>query len=111
MGISTHILDTTRGRPADGVAILLEKELDDGTFGAVSNGNTDADGRLKGLVEGEVPRGTYRLRFAIGEYFWRQGQRTFFPIAEITFVVEKSNEHYHVPLLLSPFGYSTYRGS
>ncbi len=110
MGISTHVLDTSKGRPADGIAIVLEKENPDGTFTEVVAGSTDADGRLK-LVTGEPERGTYRLRFAIGEYFWRQGFRVFFPLAEVTFVVEKTNEHYHVPLLLSPFGYSTYRGS
>jgi 5-hydroxyisourate hydrolase len=110
MAISTHVLDTSKGRPADGVAVVLERELEDGSFVESAGGTTDGDGRLK-LVEGDPERGTYRLRFAIGEYFWRQGYRTFFPLAEITFVVDRSNEKYHIPLLLSPFGYSTYRGS
>jgi 5-hydroxyisourate hydrolase len=110
MGISTHILDTSKGRPADGVAVLLERQVNDTDFELVLSGVTDADGRLK-LVPGAPERGTYRLRFAIGEYHWRQGYRTFFPVADIIFVVDKTDEHYHVPLLLSPFGYSTYRGS
>lgn len=110
MGISTHVLDTSKGRPADGIAVVLEREENDDTFTEIAGGSTDADGRLV-MIEGEPQAGTYRLRFAIGEYFWRQGYRTFFPLAEITFVVEKTTEKYHVPLLLSPFGYSTYRGS
>lgn len=110
MGISTHILDTSKGRPADGVAVVLERQVGDADFEVVLSGVTDVDGRVK-LVAGEPERGTYRLRFAIGEYFWRQGYRTFFPVADVIFVVEKTGENYHVPLLLSPFGYSTYRGS
>ena len=110
MGISTHILDTSRGRPADAVAIVLEREVEGETFERVAAGTTDADGRLK-LVTGEPVAGTYRLRFAIGEYFWRHGQEVFFPVAEVAFVVKSTHEHYHVPLLLNPFGYSTYRGS
>ncbi len=110
MGISTHILDTSKGRPAAAVAIVLEREAAAGTFERVAAGTTDADGRLK-LVTGEPVAGTYRLRFAIGEYFGRSGQEVFFPMAEIAFVIRNINEHYHVPLLLNPFGYSTYRGS
>ena len=110
MSISTHVLDTSKGRPADGVAVVLEMQNAEGGFTEIAAGSTDSDGRLL-LVDGEPARGTYRLRFAIGEYFWRSGYRTFFPIAEIAFVVDKTNEKYHIPLLLSPFGYSTYRGS
>ncbi|MDP2341758.1 MAG: hydroxyisourate hydrolase [Deltaproteobacteria bacterium] len=111
MGISTHILDTSLGKPANAVAIVLERQITaEGEFERVAGGTTDADGRLK-LVEGEPAAGTYRLRFAIGEYFWRAGREAFFPIAEVAFVVKNTNEHYHVPLLLNPFGYSTYRGS
>ena len=110
MGISTHILDTSRGRPADAVAIVLEREITAEEFERVAAGTTDPDGRLK-LVVGEPAPGTYRLRFAIGEYFWRHGIEAFFPVAEVAFVVKNSAEHFHVPLLLNPFGYSTYRGS
>ncbi len=111
MGISTHILDTSLGKPAEAVAIVLERMVaDEGPFERVAAGTTDADGRLK-LVVGEPRVGTYRLRFAIGEYFWRRGHEAFFPVAEVAFVVKNAAEHYHVPLLLNPFGYTTYRGS
>lgn len=112
MGISTHILDVTRGRPADDVAVTLEVRGDDG-WTLVGHGRTDADGRVKSLVrEGEtIVAGTYRLSFAVKPYVDRRHQRGFYPEVAITFLVEDPAEHFHVPLLLSPFGYSTYRGS
>src|SRR5258705_6484 len=104
MGISTHVLDTSKGRPAANVKITLE--FDRGGFDVVCVGKTDNDGRLR-LVE-KPEAGTYRITFETGEYF--QGE-TFFPVVAITFDVGDAAQHYHVPLLVSPYGYSTYRGS
>lgn len=111
MGISTHILDTSRGRPAVGVDVALRRQQADGNFSIIKTGVTDADGRVKGLVEGQPETGVYQLRFATGAYFQAQKVSTFFPVVEIIFVVDQTGEHYHVPLLLNPFGFSTYRGS
>lgn len=112
MGISTHILDTTRGRPAQGVRVSLTR-LSGDAFVDVASGQTDADGRLRTLVpDGTSPEpGTYRLQFDVGAYFATAGIEAFYPSVEITFLVKSASEHYHVPLLLNPFGYSTYRGS
>ena len=105
-GITTHVLDTAAGRPAAGVQIRLEVRSGD-QWEAVASGTTDADGRLRTLTERhQVRRGTYRLVFDTGAY-----NKGFFPEVVITFSVEKPDEYFHVPLLLSPFGYSTYRGS
>lgn len=109
MGISTHILDTSRGHPAEGIVVVLEREHEDG-FHRAGAGTTDKDGRVK-FVDGDVERGIYRLRFALADYFKKTGTKAFFPTAEIIFVVENGSEKFHVPLLLNPFGYSTYRGS
>jgi 5-hydroxyisourate hydrolase len=109
--ISTHVLDITRGRPAQGVPVTLEKK-DGASFARVTSGATDADGRVKELVpEGQLTEGTYRITFDTGAYFGGLGVEGFYPEATISFVVRDANAHYHVPLLLSPFGYSTYRGS
>ena len=110
MGISTHILDTSRGLPAEGVAVTL-KRREGGADVVVKAGVTDADGRVKGLVDGAPSVGEYVLHFAVGAYFAGQQQAAFFPEVEVRFVVSAEREHYHVPLLLNPFGYSTYRGS
>ena len=112
MGISTHILDTTRGRPASGVAVTLER-LAGATVTPVGRGITDADGRVKSLApEGTaLTAGTYRIRFEVGPYFAALGVEAFYPFVEIAFVAPAPMEHHHVPLLLNPFGYSTYRGS
>jgi len=100
MTFSTHVLDTTTGRPAAGVAVLLdEREL----------GSTDADGRLR--PTGHLGPGRHRLTFGTGDYFGARGVAAFYPEVTIAFTVTDPAEHYHVPLLLSPFGYSTYRGS
>jgi hydroxyisourate hydrolase len=106
--ITTHVLDTARGRPARGVPIVLSR-LVDGAFREVGRGETDDDGRLKTLVpKGTFVAGTYRLVFEVSAY---EGGDGFFPEVAITFVVRDATQHHHVPLLLSPFGYSTYRGS
>lgn len=112
MGLSTHILDTTRGRPAAGVTVALER-LGGGTWTAAGSGVTDADGRVKSLLpEGvALAAGEYRVRFEVGAYFAALGVEAFYPRVEIAFTVRAPHEHHHVPLLLNPFGYSTYRGS
>jgi 5-hydroxyisourate hydrolase len=101
MGISTHVLDTAKGRPAEGVRITLENDR-----GVIARGATNADGRLK-LLDDPPEAGTYRITFDTGRY----NPSSFFPHVTIEFTVGGSAQHYHVPLLLSPFGYSTYRGS
>jgi 5-hydroxyisourate hydrolase len=111
MSISTHILDTSRGKPAAGVAVELSLR-EGGTLRSVGRGVTDADGRCKTLLApGPIAVGVYRLTFDVASYFAAQALETFYPAVEIHFDVKDANGHYHVPLLLSPWGYSTYRGS
>ena len=111
-GITTHVLDTARGRPAQGIRVTLEFQVA-GEWRAVGTGATDADGRCRTLVAGDVPpvAGTYRLTFDTGPYLAAEHSSTFFPHVSIVFATAEGEAHYHVPLLLSPFGYSTYRGS
>ena len=101
-GITTHILDTAKGRPAAGVPITLFRDRD-----VLFDGVTDDDGRARVLEPDRVKPGTYRLVFDTGAY----NPTGFFPEATIVFRVDDITQHYHVPLLLSPFGYATYRGS
>lgn len=110
-GISTHVLDTSRGLPAAGVHVSLERADGHGTWTLVGSGETDADGRLKTLLTTVPGAGTYRLTFATRAYFEASGATTFYPHVVISFCTTDADEHYHVPLLLSAFGYSTYRGS
>ena len=109
--ITTHVLDTARGRPAVGVPIVLERATGDG-WEHVGRGATDADGRLRDLIADGAPvaDGRYRLTFDTGAYFRDRGEAAFYPEVVVVFTVV-ADEHHHVPLLLSPFGYSTYRGS
>lgn len=111
--ITTHILDTSRGRPAAGVAVTLALRDADGRWQPVGSGVTDADGRQRALVPDGVAltRGVYRLGFDTGAYFAALGVEGFYPEASIVFTVRDPQEHHHVPLLLNPFGFSTYRGS
>ena len=111
-GITTHILDIARGRPAAGVAVVLELQSDQG-WHELGRGTTDADGRLRSLlpVDFQFAPGVYRLTFEAGAYFAAQGVEGFYRQVVIGFVVRDATQHYHVPLLVSPFGYSTYRGS
>ena len=111
--ITTHVLDTSRGCPADGVPVTLEVQLAEGGWAFVGSGATDADGRLKDLVPRDyvVGEGVYRLTFDTGSYFAAQGVQSFYLSVVVVFTVRDAAEHYHVPLLLSPYGYSTYRGS
>ena len=101
--VTTHVLDTAAGRPAAGVPVTLEN-----ADGVLATATTDADGRVADLGPDRLAPGTYRLRFDTAAL--RRAARPFFPEVVVTFVVE-GEAHHHVPLLLSPFGYSTYRGS
>jgi hydroxyisourate hydrolase len=104
MGISTHVLDTAIGKPAAGISVTLE--IDRNGWVIVANGTTDDDGRLR-LFDDVPQEATYRITFDTAAY----NSDGFFPRVAIEFVVRDRGRHYHVPLLLSPFGYSTYRGS
>lgn len=109
--ITTHVLDVSLGKPAAGVDVRLSRLEADG-FVELARGVTDADGRVATLLlPGTLRTGTYQLTFDVAKYFAQQKRAAFYPHVEIAFVVEKADEHFHVPLLLSPFGYSTYRGS
>jgi 5-hydroxyisourate hydrolase len=111
--ISTHVLDTALGRPAAGVRVILEQTNDTGLVVSLGVGETDGDGRLRDLLpSGQLlGPGDYRLRFDVGEYFALTKRETFYPSVMVEFSVTGPAAHYHVPLLVSPFGYSTYRGS
>ena len=113
MSITTHVLDTARGRPASEVPVVLEMRDKDGAFIEIGRGLTDADGRLRTLVPPEVALepSTYRLTFDTGAYFRAHARESFYPEVVVSFSVRDPSQHFHVPLLLSPFGYSTYRGS
>jgi 5-hydroxyisourate hydrolase len=114
--LSTHVLDATTGRPAAGVLVRLERAGDTG-WAPAGEGTTGPDGRLRLSGDlGDPPAGggepgVYRMTFGSGAYFKARGSATFYPEVSITFEMTEQAEHYHVPLLLSPFAYSTYRGS
>lgn len=108
MTISTHILDTTLGKPASNVSVKLFHLESQQMIG---EGKTDADGRLRDFSTSHFPTGTYQLIFDVLPYFEALGSKTFFPQVCLQFFVDSEQEHYHVPLLISPFAYSTYRGS
>jgi 5-hydroxyisourate hydrolase len=111
--ISTHILDIARGAPAGGVAVVLAAQNTDESWRELSRSWTDEDGRVKPffLVEEPLPAGTYRLVFDTEPYFSGLNIDGFFPQVTIVFKIDDAAQHYHVPLLISPYGYSTYRGS
>mmetsp|Transcript_9358 Transcript_9358/g.16872 ORF Transcript_9358/g.16872 Transcript_9358/m.16872 type:complete len:127 (-) Transcript_9358:70-450(-) len=120
--LSTHVLDTSVGTPACGVLItlyrVLESKLDEdsGSFSEqsefIATGKTNSDGRLSNFVpKSKFISGLYKLVFGTGTYFESRGIQTFLPYVQITFQVSDQNSKYHVPIILSPFGYSTYRGS
>jgi 5-hydroxyisourate hydrolase len=109
--ISTHVLDVSRGRPGSGVHATLEFRTATG-WEVQGGGTTDEDGRIDSLhSEATLGRGTYRLTFDTGSYFRLKGQESFYPRVVIVFEVARTEEHYHIPLLLNGFGYTTYRGS
>ncbi len=103
--MSTHVLDSVAGRPAVGMAVRLLADEE-----VLAEGVTDRDGRCR-LAEGATGLGTHRLVFATGPWFAEQGRDTFYPEVVLAFAVQEPGEHHHVPLLLAPFAYSTYRGS
>lgn len=108
-GISTHVLDLHSGKGGTGIAVTLEVKEKSG-WKKLSSGNTDENGRIKVFPnDPKIAPGTYRLTFDLGKFYG--GKSTFFPEAIVTFNVESSEQHYHVPLVLSPYGYSTYRGN
>lgn len=109
--ITTHVLDTALGQPAAGITVQLSL-LDTDNWVDVTQGTTNQDGRIPGWLDGKtLLAGTYRIRFELEDYLHGTQQPVFYPYAEIVFVVADPAAHFHIPLLLSPFGYSTYRGS
>lgn len=105
MSVSTHVLDSVTGRPAVGMSVRLYAGDD-----VLAQGVTDRDGRCR-LTEDATGMGTHRLVFATGQWFTEQGRDTFYPEVVLAFAVQEPGEHHHVPLLLAPYAYSTYRGS
>ena len=110
MTISTHVLDTSLGRPAPHVGIRLLRQQGSSWI-EVFVGQTDADGRVPALRDVRVEAGSWRLTFDVGSYFQQRGSESFYTVVSIDFVLRAADAHSHVPLLISPFGYSTYRGS
>ncbi len=111
--ITTHVLDTSRGLPAAGVSVLLERRAGHAEWRAVGRGDTDADGRLRSLIPDGHPlvAGIYRMKFDTGRYFEAQGVQAFYPEVVVVFETVPGESRYHVPLLLGPYGYTTYRGT
>ena len=105
--ITTHVLDTAKGIPAANIEVTLEYFIN-GNWQTVATGKTDSDGRIMEWMENGAETGEYRITFSTAPYHNHKG---FFPSVTINFNIENSDQHYHVPLLLSPFSYSTYRGS
>jgi len=110
--VTTHVLDTSSGKPAEGIQVLLEKPGPKGRWLAFAKGVTNKDGRVSDLLKKDktLKAGNYRLTFDTASYFNKQSLKCFYPLVQIVFEI-KDETHYHVPLLLSPYGYSTYRGS
>jgi 5-hydroxyisourate hydrolase len=110
--ITTHVLDVSLGRPAANVPVILEVQSASGSWSETARGATDSDGRLKDLSPSKsLVAGTYRLTFDTHAYFATRNVEGLYPQVIIVFEVKNAQEHYHIPLLLSPYGYSTYRGS
>ena len=105
--LSTHVLDTSLGSPAAGITVVLETVDGQG----IGDGVTDGDGRVGSIGPERLEPGDYRLRFASGGYFAGRGVDAFYPEVVVVFTIADADQHYHVPVLLNPFGYSTYRGS
>lgn len=110
--ITTHILDTSIGMPASGVPVQLSKAVENSGWDIIAEGTTNEDGRIPGLVDSStvLSPGIYKLRFETSVYFDQKNTKGFYPYVEVVFELT-STKHHHVPLLLNPFGYSTYRGS
>ena len=110
--ITTHVLDTNTGKPAAGMPISLHKKQSNGEYTILSSNITNQDGRIKNLLEpGSLEPGIYKMHFDTASYFRQHNIQGFYPEAVICFEISSTTDHYHIPLLLSPFGYSTYRGS
>jgi 5-hydroxyisourate hydrolase/2-oxo-4-hydroxy-4-carboxy-5-ureidoimidazoline decarboxylase len=111
--ITTHVLDTSKGRPAAGVGVVVDRREDGGRWVELGRGATDNSGRITNLLHADVAlrAGEYRLTFDILSYFTAARERVFYPEIQVVFRIDQPHEHYHIPLLLSPYGYSTYRGS
>ncbi|KAM8947112.1 5-hydroxyisourate hydrolase-like isoform 2-T2 [Pelodytes ibericus] len=111
--LTTHVLNTAQGVPAKGLTLTLSKfDAQHGKWLQLSRSVTDEDGRSPGILRGEyLPAGTYQLRFDTGDYWKHLQQESFFPYVEIVFDITDAKQKYHVPLLLSPYSYTTYRGS
>lgn len=108
--LTTHVLDTAHGTPAVGMTVILYYQLDSG-WTEIVRGSTDANGRITNWLDGKVlPTGVFKLVFETGAWFNRAALTTLYPVVEISVVIA-DEDHYHIPLLLSPYGYSTYRGS
>ncbi|MFY0664485.1 MAG: hydroxyisourate hydrolase [Natronospirillum sp.] len=109
--ITTHVLDTVTGRPAADLAVTLATQEGD-SWTTIATGRTNSDGRITDWLNGQSRQaGTYRVTFATGDWFKAHQRPSFYPEVSIVFTLEQPEEHYHIPLLLSDFGYSTYRGS
>lgn len=110
--ITTHILDTTRGLPAQDVPITLFAQTENG-WEELASGITNDDGRITGLLAQDrvLPAGVYRMHFDTQSYFDANNEKGFYPYVDIVFELGAGGDHYHIPLLLTAFGYSTYRGS
>lgn len=109
--LTTHVLDTATGVPAANVPMVLSRQNTSGSFDELERGSTNNDGRGGFLKGGNWQPGIYRLHFNTEAYFKQQNTTGFYPYVEVVFRILDPNQHYHVPLLLSPYGYSTYRGS
>jgi len=111
--ISTHVLDTAKGKPASGVPVKLERQDASGKWTPLGSAQTDRDGRCEELFSdvGTLAEGVYRLTFDTGSYFAASGVEGLYPQVEVLFLVRAGETHFHIPLLLSPNGYTTYRGS
>jgi 5-hydroxyisourate hydrolase len=111
-GISTHILDTSLGRPVAGVSVTLEQSGASG-WREIAMQTSDDDGRVRQMLpsEWQLQRGPYRLTFQTQDYFDKRGVQGLYPLVQVTFTVTEVADHYHIPLWLAPNGYSTYRGS
>ena len=110
--ITSHILDTSVGKPAEGILITLQQQTGDSWL-MLGSTTTDADGRVADFTQTEevLVAGIYKLTFYLSEYYARDDRPTFYPHVDVAFEIDGDGQHYHVPLLLNPFGYSTYRGS
>ena len=110
--ITTHVLDIARGRPAAGLTVFIDYRDEKGGWEELASGTTNADGRIPDLLKTTVLKtGIYRVRFATGDYFQSVSVRAFYPEVQVVVFLDDPAGHYHIPLLLSPYGYSTYRGS